>query len=446
MSQAQRYERSQSDVRFNHSIARRAFELFETRGREDGHDFADWIRAESEFNAADAERQQTKEQLAQAHKMEAIGRLAGGVAHDFNNLLNVIIGYSELLLLQVHEEDLRSIVEDIRKAASTAASLTGHLLAFSRGEVLAPKVLDLNRVVSDIFRMLPRLIGENIEVETVLSPDLGRVRAGLGQIEQVILNLAVNARDAMQNGGKLTIHTKNVYQHAGDAQRRGTVPPGTYVSLTVTDTGKGMDENTRSRVFEPYFTTKERGKGTGLGLAVVHDIVDQSGGHVWVESKPGHGTTFTIYLPRVEEVAAPDEPAKVNHEALRGSETILLVEDSNDLRRMTRAFLQMQGYKVMEATNGADAVEVIQQYKAPIHLMLTDVVMPGISGPELAKRAATLRPNMKVLYASGYAGDLRELYGVSASDIPLLEKPFNFDSLAQKMRELLGQEKLQKSA
>ncbi len=238
MSQAQRYERSQSDVRFNHSIARRAFELFETRGREDGHDFADWIRAESEFNAADAERQQTKEQLAQAHKMEAIGRLAGGVAHDFNNLLNVIIGYSELLLLQVHEEDLRSIVEDIRKAASTAASLTGHLLAFSRGEVLAPKVLDLNRVVSDIFRMLPRLIGENIEVETVLSPDLGRVRAGLGQIEQVILNLAVNARDAMQNGGKLTIHTKNVYQHAGDAQCRGTVPPGSYVGLTVTDSGR----------------------------------------------------------------------------------------------------------------------------------------------------------------------------------------------------------------
>jgi len=254
------------------------------------------------------------------------------------------------------------------------------------------------------------------------------------------------ARDAMQNGGKLTIHTKNVYQHAGDAQHRGTVPPGSYVGLTVTDTGNGMDENTCSRVFEPYFTTKERGKGTGLGLAVVYDIVDQSGGHVWVESKPGHGTTFTIYLPRVEEVAAPDEPAKVNHEALRGSETILLVEDSNDLRRMTRAFLQMQGYKVMEATNGADAVEVIQQYKAPIHLMLTDVVMPGISGPELAKRAATLRPNMKVLYASGYAGDLRELYGVSASDIPLLEKPFNFDSLGQKMRELLGQEKLQKSA
>ncbi len=254
------------------------------------------------------------------------------------------------------------------------------------------------------------------------------------------------ARDAMQNGGKLTIHTKNVYQHAGDAQHRGTVPPGSYVGLTVTDTGNGMDENTCSRVFEPYFTTKERGKGTGLGLAVVYGIVDQSGGHVWVDSKPGHGTTFTIYLPRVEEVAAPDEPAKVNYDELRGSETILLVEDSNDLRRMTRTFLQMQGYTVIEATNGDDAVEAIQQYKAPIHLMLTDVVMPGIGGPELAKRAATLRPDMKVLYASGYAGDLLELYGVSASDIPLLEKPFNFDSLAQKMRELLGREKLQKSA
>src|SRR6266849_4842201 len=446
MSQAQRYERSQSDVRFNHSIARRAFELFETRGREDGHDFADWIRAESEFNAADAERQQTKEQLAQAHKMEAIGRLAGGVAHDFNNLLNVIIGYSELLLLQVHEEDLRSIVEDIRKAASTAASLTGHLLAFSRGEVLAPKVLDLNRVVSDIFRMLPRLIGENIEVETVLSPDLGRVRAGLGQIEQVILNLAVKARDAMQNGGKLTIHTKNVYQHAGDAQRRGTVPPGSYVSLTVTDSGKGMDENTLSRVFEPYFTTKERGKGTGLGLAVVYGIVDQNGGHIRVESEPEQGTKFEIYLPRVEEAAAPAEPAKINYATLRGSETILLVEDSEDLRQMTCTFLRMQGYTVVEATNGAEAVGAIQQYKAPIHLMLTDVILPGMSGLELAKRVASLRPDMKVLYASGYTGDVLQRYGISESNIPFIEQPFSFDFLAQKVRQLLEPVKLQKSA
>jgi two-component system cell cycle sensor histidine kinase/response regulator CckA len=425
------------------SIARRAFELFGARGREHGHDCADWIRAESEVNAADAEM---KEQLTQAHKMEAIGRLAGGIAHDSNNLLNVIIGYAELLLLQTHEENLRSMAENIRKAASTAASLTGQLLAFSRREALTPKVLDLTRVVSEIASMLPRLIGENIEVETVLSPELGRVRAGLGQIEQVILNLGVNARDAMQNGGKLTIQAKNVHQHAGDAQHRGTVPPGSYVSLTVTDTGKGMDENTLSRAFEPYFTTKERDEGTGLGLAVVHGIVDQNGGHVWVESKPGQGTTFEIYLPRVEEAAAPAEPAKTNYETLRGWETILLVEDSNDLRGMTRAFLQMQGYTVIEATNGADAVEAISAGQAPIHLMLTDVVLPDISGPELAKRAATLRPDMKVLYASGYTGHVLELYGVSASHIPLIEKPFTFDSLAQKMRELLGREKLQKSA
>jgi len=246
-----------------------------------------------------------KEQLAQAQKMESIGRLAGGVAHDFNNLLNVIIGYSDLLLLRMQEGDQRSAVENIRKAAGTAAALTRQLLAFSRREALAPKVLDLNRVVSDIARMLPRLIGENIQIETVLSPELGRVRAGVGQIEQVMLNLAANARDAMQNGGKLTIETKNVYQHSGHARHGRTVPPGWYVSLTVTDTGKGMDENTLSRIFEPYFTTKEMGKGTGLGLAAVYGIVDQTAGHIWVDSKPGHGTTFEIYLPRVEEAVWP---------------------------------------------------------------------------------------------------------------------------------------------
>jgi two-component system, cell cycle sensor histidine kinase and response regulator CckA len=392
------------------------------------------------------ERRMLREQLAQAQKMEAIGRLAGGVAHDFNNLLNVIIGYSDLLLLRMQEGDQRSAVENIRKAAGTAAALTRQLLAFSRREALAPKVLDLNRVVSDIARMLPRLIGENIQIETVLSPELGRVRAGVGQIEQVILNLAANGRDAMQNGGKLTIETKNVYQHGGDARHRRTVPAGWYVGLTVTDTGKGMDENTLSRIFEPYFTTKEMGKGTGLGLAAVYGIVDQTAGHIWVDSKPGHGTTFEIYLPRVEEAAAPEEPAKVSYEALRGSETILLVEDSEALREMTCAFLRMQGYTVIEATNGVEAVEAIQQYKAPIHLMLTDVVMPGINGPELAKRAATLCPDMKVLYASGYARDLLEACGASAPDIPLLEKPFNFDSLAQEIRELLGQEKPQKIA
>jgi len=251
------------------------------------------------------ERRVLKEQLAQAQKMESIGRLAGGVAHDFNNLLNVIIGYSDLLLLRMQEGDQRSAVENIRKAAGTAAALTRQLLAFSRREALAPKVLDLNRVVSDIARMLPRLIGENIQIETVLSPELGRVRAGVGQIEQVMLNLAANARDAMQNGGKLTIETKNVYQHSGHARHGRNVPPGWYVSLTVTDTGKSMDENTLSRILGPYFTTEEMGKGTGLGLAAVYGIVDQTAGHIWVDSKPGHGTTFEIYLPRVEEAVWP---------------------------------------------------------------------------------------------------------------------------------------------
>ena len=386
-----------------------------------------------------------KEELAHAQKMEALGRLAGGVAHDFNNLLNVISGYSELLLLRMQEGDLRGTVEKIHKAAATAASLTGQLLAFSRREVLAPRVLDLNRVVAEVARMLPRLIGENIEIATVLSPDLGNVKAGLGQIEQVILNLAANARDAIQQGGKLTIQTKDVYVREGYSKHHAVVAPGWYVSLAITDTGKGMDENILSRVFEPYFTTKERGQGTGLGLGVVHGIVDQNGGHIRVHSEPEHGTTFEIYLPRVEEAAVPAEPTKTDYETLRGSETVLLVEDSQDLREMTCAFLQIQGYTVIEVGNGAEACEAIQLYKAPIHLMLTDVILPGINGPELAKRVASLRPEMIVLYASGYTGDLVESYGISGS-APFIEKPFSFDSLARKVNELLELRKLQKSA
>ncbi len=390
------------------------------------------------------EHRALKEELAQAQKMEALGRLAGGVAHDFNNLLNVISGYAELLLMQ--EGDPRSTVENIRRAAATATLLTGQLLAFSRREVPAPEVLDLNEVVADIARILPRLIGENIEVATVLSPDLGRVRVSLGQIEQVILNLAVNARDAVQDGGKLTIQTKDVYLSGGYTQHCAAVAPGWYVSLAIADNGRGMDENTLSRIFEPYFTTKERGKGTGLGLAVVYGIVDHNGGHIRVESMLGDGTTVEIYLPRVEEAAAPTEPAKIDYETVRGSETILLVEDSEDLRQMTGAFLRMQGYTVVEATNGAEAVGVIQQYKARIHLMLTDVILPGISGPELAKRVASLRPEMKVLYASGYTGDVLQRYGIPESNAPFIEKPFSFDFLAQKVRGLLELGELQKSA
>ena len=294
--------------------------------------------------------------------------------------------------------------------------------------------------------MLPRLIGENIEVATVLSPDLGRVKVNLGQIEQVILNLAANARDAIQHGGKLTIQTKDVYVREGYSQHHAAVAPGRYVSLAITDTGKGMDQSTLSRIFEPYFTTKERGKGTGLGLAVVYGIVDQNGGHIRVDSEPEHGTKFEIYLPRVEEAAAPAQPAKINYETLRGSETILLVEDSEDLRQMTCTFLRMQGYTVVEATNGAEAVGAIQQYKAPIHLMLTDVILPGMSGLELAKRVESLRPDMKVLCASGYTGDVLQRYGISQSNIPFIEKPFSFDFLAQKVRQLLEPVKLQKSA
>ena len=395
----------------------------------------------------ETERRKAEAQLRQAQKMEAIGRLAGGIAHDFNNLLNVIGGYSELLLLRMQESDLRSTVENIRKAAVTASSLTGQLLTFSRRELLVPEVLDLNGIVSEMAgTLLPRLIGENIEVATVLSPDLARVKANLGQIKQVILNLAVNARDAVQGGGKLTIQIKDVYLGEGHSQHHSKVAPGWYVCLAVTDSGRGMDENSLSRVFEPYFTTKESGQGTGLGLSVVYGIVEQHGGHIRVESKPGYGTTFEIYLPRVEEATAPALDAKINYEALRGSETILLVEDLEALREMTGAFLKMQGYTVIEAPNGADAIKAIEQYKAPIHLMLTDVIMPGISGPELAKRVTGLRPDIKVLYASGYTGDLLQRYGISESNGFFVQKPFSLDTLARKIRELSEPGKLQKSA
>jgi two-component system, cell cycle sensor histidine kinase and response regulator CckA len=392
-------------------------------------------------------RKKAEAQLSQAQKMEAVGRLAGGIAHDFNNLLNVIFGYSELLLLRMQESDLRSMVENIRKAAVTASSLTEQLLTFSRREELDREVLDLNSIVSEMAgTLLPRLIGENIEVTTVLSPgSRGRVKANLGQVKQVILNLALNARDAVQGVGKISIQVKDVFLREGHSQHHGDIAPGWYVCLTLTDTGRGMDESRLSRVFEPYFTTKKRGQGTGLGLSVVYGIVDQHGGHIRVESKLGHGTTFEIYLPRAEEAIAPIRVTNINYDALRGSETILLVEDSDALREMTGSFLKMQGYTVIEAPNGAAAVKAIEQYTAPIHLMLTDVIMPDISGPELAKRVTSLRPDIKVLYVSGYTGDLLQRYGISESNGFFVQKPFSLDNLARRIRELAEPGKLQKS-
>ncbi|HJQ31476.1 MAG TPA: response regulator [Pyrinomonadaceae bacterium] len=387
------------------------------------------------------ERKRLEEQLRQAQKMEAVGRLAGGVAHDFNNLLTVINGYSDLLAKRLRAEDpLRLNVEEIRKAGERAASLTRQLLAFSRKQVLQPKVIDLNEVVRETEKMLRCLIGEDIELRASLGPWLGSVKADPGQMEQVLMNLAVNARDAMPRGGKLTISTENVYLDEEYAAHHVTVAPGRYVILAVSDTGTGMDEQTKARIFEPFFTTKVAGKGTGLGLSTVYGIVKQSGGYVWVYSEVGRGTTFKIYLPRVDEGAQGyrQSPAPAQAQELRGTEAVLLAEDDELVRNMTRIILSDHGYKVQAAANGAAALSIFERTEGPIHLLLTDVVMPGISGRELADRLTRLRPEMKVLFMSGYTEDAIVHHGVLDEGVNFIQKPFTPDDLARKVREVLG--------
>ncbi|HKC66268.1 MAG TPA: PAS domain S-box protein, partial [Pyrinomonadaceae bacterium] len=387
------------------------------------------------------ERRQLEEQLRQAQKMEAVGRLAGGVAHDFNNLLTAITGYSDLTLRRLRPEDpLRRNVEEIKKAGDRAASLTRQLLAFSRKQVLQPKVLDLNAVVSDMEEMLQRLIGEDIELRTMLAPELGSVKADPGQIEQVIMNLAVNARDAMPQGGKLTIETANVYLNEGYATRHIAVKPGPYVMLAVSDTGEGMSEETQSRIFEPFFTTKEMGKGTGLGLSTVYGIVKQSGGNIWAYSEVSEGTAFKIYLPRVGETAEVYKPHHEVEENLDGTETILLAEDDERVRGLVRAVLEDYGYRVLAAENGGAALAISERHSGPIHLLLTDVVMPEISGSELADRLARSHPEMRVLYMSGYTDESIVHHGVLDADMPFIQKPFEPDALGRKVRELLDEE------
>jgi PAS domain S-box-containing protein len=384
------------------------------------------------------ERRQLEDQLRQAQKMEAVGRLAGGIAHDFNNLLTAITGYSDLILRRLRADDpLRRNVEEIKKAGDRAASLTRQLLAFSRKQVLQPKVLDLNAVVSDMEKMLRRLIGEDIELRTALASELGSVKADPGQIEQVIMNLAVNARDAMPNGGNLIIETENVYLNKGYATSHIAVNPGAYVMLTVSDTGEGMSEETKTRIFEPFYTTKEVGKGTGLGLSTVYGIVKQSGGNIWVYSEVGKGTSFKIYLPRVDEAA---QEYKRNHEVeefLYGTETILLAEDDNLVRRLVRAALEGYGYRVLEAEDGSAALSVSEQHEEMVHLLLTDVVMPRMSGRELADRLAQSRPETKVLYMSGYTDESIVYHGVIDAQTPFIQKPFEAEALARKIRDLL---------
>ena len=383
------------------------------------------------------EHQRLEEQFRQAQKMEAVGRLAGGVAHDFNNMLTVITSYSTLLLDDMDPTDARrEDLEEIRKAAAGAAGLTRQLLAFSRQQVLELRVLDLNEIVGGAGKMLQRLIGEDIALVTVLAPDLGSVKADPGQIEQVIMNLAVNARDAMPDGGKLTIETSNVELGEAYTLEHRPVSPGAYVLLSVSDAGTGMDEATKAHLFEPFFTTKEKGRGTGLGLATVYGIVKQSGGFVWVYSEPGHGTTLKIYLPRVNE-APPDLPHGRSPEALHGTETILLAEDSAGVRAVAREVLQRNGYAVIQASDGRAALELAAAHSGPIHLLVTDVIMPGMSGRQLADRLRDERPELKVLFVSGYTDDAIIRHGILEPGIAFLQKPFTPDALARKVREVL---------
>jgi len=386
-----------------------------------------------------AEKELRQMQLRQIQKMEALGRLSGGIAHDFNNLLGVIIGYTEVLEVPVIEEELRlKGVREIKKAGQRAASLTRQLLAFSRQQVLEPKVLDLNGVVTDIEKMLRRVIGEDIELITTLDASLGRVMADQGQIEQVIINLAANARDAMPNGGKLTIETANAELDETYVRQAPEVRPGRYVLLSVSDSGVGMDAETQAHIFEPFFTTKERGRGTGLGLATVYGVVKQSNGFIWVHSEPASGTLFKIYLPLVEGEVQATSPEVSQPQLATNRETILLVEDEESLRTVTRDLLVQNGYDVVEANSGAQGLEVAQQHHGPIHLMLSDVVMPGMNGPTLARNLAESHPETKVLYMSGYTDHMIDRHGVLEPGVHLLEKPYTRDVLIRKVRAALN--------
>jgi len=387
-----------------------------------------------------SERRVLEQQLRQSQKMEAVGRLAGGIAHDFNNLLMVILGYSEFLLERLGPEPaLRSPAQEIASAAERASSLTRQLLAFSRKQMLAPRILDLNSIVTENLKMLTRMIGEDIDLVMVPHADLGAIRADSGQIEQVIMNLAVNARDAMPSGGKLTIETSNVVLDEEYARFHAPLRPGDYVMLAISDTGAGMDAETQSHIFEPFFTTKGP-KGTGLGLSTVYGIIKQSGGYIWVYSELRKGTTFKVYLPRVPfpgERVAPVAATVETHKPEPGTETILLVEDEANLRYLARQFLEKQGYRVIEAADGAVAMQIVVAHEGVIHLLLTDVIMPGMNGRELAQRVSEIRPNVKVLYMSGYTENVIGHNGTLDAGVRLLQKPFNLRDLKDKVREVL---------
>jgi PAS domain S-box-containing protein len=387
---------------------------------------------------AEQDRAALHEQLRQSQKMEAIGRLAGGVAHDFNNLLTVIKGYSQLSLAETKEGNpLRENIEEIQKASIRAADLTRQLLAFSRRQVMEMRVLDLNDLLTNLDKMLRRVIGEDIELVTLLERDLGRVKADPGQIEQMIMNLVVNSRDAMSSGGKLTIETTNVPLDEAYARSHVAVTPGPYVMISVSDTGVGMTPDIKERIFEPFFTTKEKGRGTGLGLSTVYGIVKQSAGNIWVYSEPGKGTTFKIYLPRVDEPLAELKEKLVSKELPRGNETILIVEDEEEVLKLAGRILKRQGYTVLEKLSGEEAVKMCKDQRRPFHLLLTDVVMPQMSGRQLADHLREVCQDFKILYMSGYTDNAIVRHGVLEEGMNYIQKPFTVDDLARKVREVL---------
>jgi len=384
-----------------------------------------------------SERKRIEQQLRLAQRMEAIGQLAGGIAHDFNNLLAVIIGSADLLVDAVPQAgSLAKKVELIRTAGSSAADLVRQLLAFSRQQMVQPVVLDTAKIVESTRAMLGRLIGENIQLNVVVEDGVGFVTTDPGQIEQVLLNLAVNARDAMPQGGRLTIHARNVDLDETDKKKHDPVTPGRYVLLAVEDTGCGMDPKTQARIFDPFFTTKEVGKGTGLGLATVYSIVKQSRGYIWVYSEVGQGTIFKVYLPRADRAIRPHKQKEEELTALEGSETILLAEDSESLREMAREYLESIGYTVLDANSGTQALERAKNFEGRIDLLLTDIVMPEMGGPELADQIVSLRPEIKVIFTSGYTGDL--IAGHAPLDpVTFIQKPYRPKALARKIREVL---------
>jgi PAS domain S-box-containing protein len=386
------------------------------------------------------DRKHLADQLRVSQKMQAVGELAGGVAHDFNNLLMIVKGHAEMLLDRIDSSSARHNLEQIQGATERAATLTRQLLAFSRKQVLQPKVLDLNDVVAGMIKMFSRVIGENIDLAFLPGSKLAPVKADPGQVEQVLLNLVVNARDAMPDGGRLTIETCNVELDSVSAAQHPVMEAGSYVMLIVTDTGCGMDAGTQARIFEPFFTTKGQGKGTGLGLATVYGVVKQSGGFIWVYSEVDHGSTFKIYLPQVKADLERGVPEKTSRGSHPGTETILFVEDEESVRELVRDYLGKSGYRVLEAPDGVQALEIAAAHREPIHILVTDVVMPRLSGRELATRITAARPEIKILYISGYTDDSIFRHGVLEGGVAFLQKPFNLKDLAQKIRQVLDGE------